>query len=241
MTTLTSDVVTVKIAGIANEIEAKIDTGAGQSSLHAENITEKGDSVIFQIGERIYRAPLETSQDISSADGGTSARPVIKASLEIEGQTIEALVNLNDRSEMPQKLLIGQDVIRAGNFTLKFTEEGTSEPSDENEEQKVPGDSQSMETPPEPVLAPTAHDDGLAEEVFALIDQLVEISEHLSAAETSLNALRVRALKMLKGVGFKKPNAPISTPTSAPTQEPSVQSKPDTVYKPYEQDKPFNA
>lgn len=121
MTTLTSDVVNVTIQGISDSFEAKIDTGAEQASLHAEDIHVDGEHVIFRVGERVYRAPLETEQNISSADGGTASRPVIRAQIEIEGESIDTLINLNDRGEMPQPMLIGQDVIRAAGFTLEFS------------------------------------------------------------------------------------------------------------------------
>lgn len=218
MTTLTNDVITVKINGISNEIEAKIDTGAGQSSLHAEDIQVTDDQVIFRLGDRVYRAPLETSQDISSADGGTSSRPVISATIEIEGQSINTLLNLNDRSEMPQKLLIGQDVIRAGEFVLKFTEEGSSEQPQENEEvvngeqPQQPAEEQLpvSQTEPGPPSVPVVNmgHQQLPEKMFELIDQIVDLSNHVQQMEVALNDLRVKAIRMLKDVGF--PSKPVS-------------------------------
>lgn len=127
MTTITTDVVTVQIQGITGDLEAKIDTGAHQTSMHADEIDVKDDdTVVFKLNGRVYRAPLETTQDISSSDGGTQSRPVIKSTIEIAGKSVDTLINLNDRSDMPQKVLIGQDVIRSAELTLQFTEEPTN-------------------------------------------------------------------------------------------------------------------
>ena len=83
MTTLTSDVVTVQIQGISGDLEAKIDTGAHQTSMHADEIDIKDDTVVFKLNGRVYRAPLETTQDISSSDGGTQSRPVSSPQLKL--------------------------------------------------------------------------------------------------------------------------------------------------------------
>ncbi len=129
MTTINTDVVTVTIKGISGEIEAKIDTGAHQTSLHAEDIriTEDQASVIFKLNDRVYHADLETSQDVSSSDGGTTTRPVIRSVVTIEGQEVDTLINLNDRGDMPQQMLIGQDVIRSAGLTLQLTDDSAPE------------------------------------------------------------------------------------------------------------------
>lgn len=139
MTTITSDVVTVTVQGITGEIDAKIDTGAHQTSMHADEIEISGENVVFKLNGRVYRAPLETEQDVSSSDGGTQSRPVIRSTIEIAGQSVETLINLNDRGEMPQKILIGQDVIRGAGLTLQLSpdaqegdvQEGDAEPGAE--------------------------------------------------------------------------------------------------------------
>lgn len=135
MTTLTTDIVTISIQGITDDIEAKIDTGAQQTSMHADEIEVSGEDVIFKLNGRTYRAPLEDQQDVSSSDGGTQSRPVIRTSITIAGKSVDTLVNLNDRSEMPQKVLIGQDVIRGAELTLQLT----NDPEDANGEEQ--GDS----------------------------------------------------------------------------------------------------
>lgn len=150
MTTLTSDVVTVQIQGISGDLEAKIDTGAHQTSMHADEIDIKDDTVVFKLNGRVYRAPLETTQDISSSDGGTQSRPVIKSTIEIAGQSVDTLINLNDRSDMPQKVLIGQDVIRGAQLTLQFTEEPDSQEPTTPDIYKPVSDPEPMDAAPAP-------------------------------------------------------------------------------------------
>lgn len=232
MTTITTDTIKVKVQGISNEIEAKIDTGAEQSSLHGENITIKDDHVIFQLNDRIYKAPLEKQQDVSSADGGTQTRPVIKTVIEIEGQSIETLLNVNDRGEMPQQLLIGQDVIKAANLTLKFSSEPTSTGAEE-EEVNGQQDTQSQESGPNapPVVNPAVPDNvELKAQALALTQEIVEMYKHLSSLEATLDQVRKQAFGLLKAAGV------VTQPTVPETQQAAqpAASEIPTVFTPYE-------
>lgn len=122
-TKITTSVVSVEIMGFSDALEGKIDTGAAQSSLHATEIEVEGDRVTFVLNDRRYRTSVKSSQNVSSADGGSQSRPVIAVSLAIAGQTVEVDINLNDRSGMPQQLLIGQDVIKAANLVIDISDE----------------------------------------------------------------------------------------------------------------------
>lgn len=122
-TSITSSVVSVEILGFSDPIEGKIDTGAAQSSLHAEEIEVDGDRVTFVLNDRRYRTSVKSSQEVSSADGGQQSRPVVTLTLTISGKTVDVDVNLNDRSEMPQQLLIGQDVIKGANLVIDISNE----------------------------------------------------------------------------------------------------------------------
>lgn len=234
MTTITTDTIKVKVQGISNEIEAKIDTGADQSSLHGQSVTIKDEHVIFELNDRVYRAPLEHSQDISSADGGTKSRPVIKATIEIEGQDVETLLNINDRSEMPQQLLIGQDVIKAAGLTLKFSSEG--KPDDaavEQEEVNGQADTQSQEAGPDepPIVNPAATAmEEVEEQVLELTEQIMAMHNHITSLTKALNDVRVQTLKLLRSVGG------VPKPIVPETQQAAQSSKPETptVFTPYE-------
>ena len=122
-TSITTSVVSVEILGFSDPIEGKIDTGAAQSSLHAEEIEVDGDRVTFVLNDRRYRTSVKSSQEVSSADGGAQSRPVVTLTLTISGKTIDVDVNLNDRSEMPQQLLIGQDVIKGADLVIDISDE----------------------------------------------------------------------------------------------------------------------
>lgn len=122
-TSITSSVISVQILGFSDPIEGKIDTGAAQSSLHAEEIEVDGDRVTFVLNDRRYRTSVKSSQEVSSADGGQQSRPVVTLTLTISGKTIDVDVNLNDRSEMPQQLLIGQDVIKGADLVIDISDE----------------------------------------------------------------------------------------------------------------------
>lgn len=176
MTTLTSDTVTVTIQGITEQFEAKIDTGAEQTSLHADAIQVTSDTVIFKINDRVYRADLEAEQAISSADGGEKSRPVIRAMIEVEGETVDTLINLNDRSGMPQPMLIGQDVIRSAGFTLQFTNEGGGTVSRPEEEELLD-------------LEPSSSEETDLGETGSVIDQLCAALEDQVALSAKIEGL----------------------------------------------------
>jgi len=146
-TSITSSVVSVEILGFSDALEGKIDTGAAQSSLHATEIEVEGDRVTFVLNDRRYRTTIKSSQNVSSADGGSQSRPVIAVSLTIAGKSVDVDINLNDRSGMPQQLLIGQDVIKAADLVIDISDEpadseagvstaadGSIEPKPEQEE-----------------------------------------------------------------------------------------------------------
>jgi hypothetical protein len=101
-------------------VEGKIDTGATTSSLHATDISAKGGRVSFKsevLSRNVITLPVEGTQEVHSADFGGDKRPVVRLDVEIDGVPIKGVMfNLNDRSQMDSKLLIGQDVLKAGNF-----------------------------------------------------------------------------------------------------------------------------
>lgn len=123
-TTITTSVVDVQIDGFSDAFQGKIDTGAAQTSLHAEEIEVEGDVVTFVLNDRRYRTIVARKQDVSSSDGGTQSRPVIAVNMTIAGKQVpELMINLNDRSGMPQQLLIGQDAIKAADLVIDISEE----------------------------------------------------------------------------------------------------------------------
>jgi hypothetical protein len=107
-----------------NEIKAKIDTGADNSSLHAFNIVRfERDGiphVRFEVHPRQRKrkpsipceAVVVMERKVKNPGGRTELRPVIRTRLIVAGTEIAALVNLTVRDEMTFRLLLGRRTIR---------------------------------------------------------------------------------------------------------------------------------
>lgn len=125
-------------------ISGKVDTGATTSSLHAENIkiNSNGGSVSFScpdLSNQVITMDMDGSQEVVSADAGGNQRPIVKFDVEIDGVPIQgASFNLNDRSEMDSPILIGQNILKAGNFVIDVSKEESSQdaPDQPDEDQR---------------------------------------------------------------------------------------------------------
>lgn len=106
-------------------IEAKVDTGAGQCCLHAENIKATGETVTFTFGGKRITMNQSDSVDIHTADNGADKRPVVKLNVDCEGGSFKDVeFNLNDRSDMPHKVLLGMNFLKQGQFLVDPLQEG---------------------------------------------------------------------------------------------------------------------
>jgi hypothetical protein len=106
------------------EVKAKVDTGADNSSLHAFNMkrfSEDGvEKVRFEIHPRQRKrkpsiecmAEVVGERRVKNPGGRTEIRPVIRTTLIIAGQELEALVNLTTRDEMTFRMLLGRRTVR---------------------------------------------------------------------------------------------------------------------------------
>lgn len=106
-------------------LKAKIDTGAQASCLHAEDIdivtndVTRQNSVKFKFGEFSYHMSVEGFQAVTSADGGTTNRPVVRFGVRINGQYVpDVAFNLNDRSNMDYPVLIGLNLIQTAKLVI---------------------------------------------------------------------------------------------------------------------------
>ena len=100
--------------------KARIDTGAKTTSLHAVNIEEvdqRGELFVkFQTTDgdgktvEIVRK-VDTTQKVSNTSGFVTKRYVIKEKIKIGNIEREVLVNLNDRSKMDYKFLVGRNLL----------------------------------------------------------------------------------------------------------------------------------
>lgn len=126
MSDQTSNVVgnTVKVGFTAfnRAVEGKVDTGATTSSLHATNIRTSGNQVSFHspdLSGNVITLPLQGTQEVHSADAGGVKRPMVALDITINGQPVRgASFNLNDRSGMDSKILIGQNVLQAAKVVI---------------------------------------------------------------------------------------------------------------------------
>lgn len=124
---LIGDVANVKITSLSSprELKGKVDTGATISSLHADNYKINGNTVTFTctpLGPNSVTIPLKTQHAVKSPDGGTHYRPVIELNVKVNGKLLNnVLFNLNDRGNMDQPVLIGQNLLQAGKFFVDPT------------------------------------------------------------------------------------------------------------------------
>ncbi|MEM7688371.1 MAG: RimK/LysX family protein [Pseudomonadota bacterium] len=101
-------------------IPAKIDTGARTSSLHAQVIEEierdDGRYVRFAVdwdGERHEGEAIHVDiRGITSSNGETQRRYVIKTPLRLGDLEFKAEISLADRSDMKFPMLIGRSALR---------------------------------------------------------------------------------------------------------------------------------
>ena len=110
----------IGLPDIKIKLKARIDTGAKTTSMHAVNIEEveqRGELFVkFQsvdaegkVVELVRK--VGTTQKVSNTSGFVSRRYVIKEKLKIGGIEKEVLINLNDRTKMEYKFLIGRNVL----------------------------------------------------------------------------------------------------------------------------------
>lgn len=123
----------------AEDVVAKVDTGAEVTSLHATDIDiqrrpNKESTVTFTAphlgtNNRITM-PMITQSPVKLSNGETTNRPVIKMTIEVQDKVLQdLLVNLNDRSEMDDPMLLGQNALEMGRFVVdpnKIKERGVA-------------------------------------------------------------------------------------------------------------------
>lgn len=112
---------TVSLGNEAFELDAKLDTGADNSSLHAPEIErferDGEDWVRFTVenndgDRREFERRKERTARIIRASGDIDERPVIKLGLCLGTVYRDVEVNLNDRSELSYPVLIGRSFLR---------------------------------------------------------------------------------------------------------------------------------
>ena len=122
----------VVLEDAALKLKARIDTGAGVSSVHAEILDvfradATGvfrDRIVFRLSDtsgrvvRLERDVLEWMRVKRKGVSGFIDRPVVLMDFCLGGKQIEARVNLANRSRFIYPLLIGRNVLKAGGFLI---------------------------------------------------------------------------------------------------------------------------
>jgi hypothetical protein len=110
----------VEMPDLKIKLKARIDTGAKTTSLHAVNVEEverRGELFVkFQTvdtqGKVIeVERKVESTQKVSNTSGFVSKRYVIKEKIKIGTIEREVSINLNDRSKMDYKFLVGRNLL----------------------------------------------------------------------------------------------------------------------------------
>lgn len=110
----------VNLPDIKIKLKARIDSGAKTTSMHAVNIEEveqRGENFVkFQTVDADGKVvelvrKIGTTQRVSNTSGFVSRRYVIKEKIKMGNIEREVLINLNDRSKMEYKFLVGRNVL----------------------------------------------------------------------------------------------------------------------------------
>jgi len=116
----------VELPELKYRVRARIDSGAKTSSLHAEGLEEvQRDGVVwvkFRIRDEqnktieVTRKVVSTIK-VSNAGGFSGKRYVIKEKVKLGNITREISVNLNDRTKMEYRFLVGRNFL-LGHFMV---------------------------------------------------------------------------------------------------------------------------
>lgn len=110
-----------------NNIEARIDTGAKTSSIHATKIEiiENKYVKFLVLGKYQFLEPIYKIQEVKSSNGQKSKRVFIKNKIEIFDKDYEIILSLNDRKNMKFPLLIGRELLEKG-FVVDVSKQNLS-------------------------------------------------------------------------------------------------------------------
>jgi len=87
------------------KVIARIDTGATSSSID------------YTLAGELQLGPIISSKTVRSASG-TKKRPALKVKIVLKNTSLEEEFTLADRSHMNYRVLIGQNILRKGNFLI---------------------------------------------------------------------------------------------------------------------------
>ena len=121
----------VKLEDVDIVLKARMDTGAGLSSVDAEIVKivpsagkGKPERIIFQVKDdnnvtkTLEREIIDWVNIKKKGEGGFIRRPVVRMDLCLGGKQIEGRVNLADRANFLYPLLVGRNILKVGNFLI---------------------------------------------------------------------------------------------------------------------------
>ena len=128
----------VVLQDIHIKLKARIDTGAGISSVHAEILEIKqspdGERVRFQIADgqggakTLERKIVDWANIKVMGTDRMNRRPVVRLDICLGGKKLEGRVNLNDRSNFLYPILIGRNLLNTGKFLVDPSRKHLKEP-----------------------------------------------------------------------------------------------------------------
>ncbi|MFH1276313.1 MAG: RimK/LysX family protein [Candidatus Woesearchaeota archaeon] len=102
---LTEKVTIIGHNGKEVKVTARIDTGATASSIDSK------------LAGKLELGPILKSKVVKSAYGSRT-RPIVKAKVKLNSDIIEAEFSLVDRSHLTYSVLLGQNILRQGDFLI---------------------------------------------------------------------------------------------------------------------------
>ena len=102
---LTEQVIVIGNNSEEEKVTARIDTGATASSIDSS------------LAKKLELKQIERFKIVKSASG-IKRRPIVKVKIKMNGSMIEDEFTLADRSHMTYPLLIGQNILKKGNFMV---------------------------------------------------------------------------------------------------------------------------
>jgi hypothetical protein len=111
-------------------LPARIDTGAGMSSLDARQLSVENDTAEFQLGrtygERRITLPVAGWRRVKTSVG-SAERPVVELRICLGTKLVRTLATLADRSQMTYPFLVGRSAL-AGAFVVDPSRSKTERP-----------------------------------------------------------------------------------------------------------------
>jgi hypothetical protein len=120
----------VVMQDVGIKLKARIDTGAGVSSIDAKILKIKpaaggsGERVVFEIrddkgnAKSIERKIVEWAEIKGKGTTKSSRRPVVILDFCLGGKRLEGRINLADRSGFLYPVLIGRNILKTGGFLI---------------------------------------------------------------------------------------------------------------------------